>query len=244
MKSSNPMFRDSIYKNTYDLLEKPMTLSGTVNKLLLLTVLMFVAAAAVFYQFSMQRYDYVSILTTAGVIVGFICAIIMAFKHNLTPYIAPIYAFSQGALLSGISCFFEASYPGIVIQAVSITFITVLAMGLLFKAKVIEATEKFRAVLLTATFAIAIFYLISFVISFFGVNVPYFSSTSPIAIVVNVIFAIVAALNLIIDFDNIDRGVKTPLPAYFEWYCAVGLLATIVWLYIEILRLLARTRNK
>lgn len=244
MKSSNPMFRDSIYKNTYDLLEKPMTVSGTVNKLLLLTVLMFIAAAAVFYQFSMQRYDYVSILTTGGVIVGLVCAIIMAFKQNLTPYLAPIYAFSQGALLSGISCFFEAAYSGIVIQAVSITFITVFVMGVLFKTRIIEATEKFRAVVLTATFAIAIFYLISFIISFFGVNVPYFSSTSPIAIIINVVFAIVAALNLIIDFDNIDRGVKTPLPSYFEWYCAVGLLATIVWLYIEILRLLSRLRDR
>ena len=244
MKSSNPMFRDSIYKNTYDLLEKPMTLSGTINKLLLLTVLMFIAAAAVFYQFSMQRYDYVGILTIAGVIVGFICAIIMAFKHNITQYVAPIYAFSQGAFLSGVSCFFEASYPGIVVQAVSITFITLFVMGLLFKAKIIEATEKFRAVIYTATAAIAVFYLISFIISFFGVNIPYFSSTSPIAIVINVVFAIIAALNLIIDFDNIDRGVKTPLPSYFEWYCAVGLLATIVWLYIEILRLLSRLRDR
>ena len=244
MKSSNPMFRDSLYQNSFDALQKPMTVSGTLNKLLLLTLVMIISGAAVFYQFSMQRYDYVQTLLIAGCVVGFVSALLMMFVHKITPYIAPIYAFSQGALLSGLSCLFEASYSGIVIQAISITFLAVLSMAILFKAKLIQATEKFRAVLATATLAVFIFYLISFIISFFGVNVPYFSSSSPISIVINVAIAGIAALNLIIDFDNIDRGVNAQLPSFFEWYSAVGLLATIVWLYIEILRLLARLRDR
>lgn len=244
MRSSNPLFRDSLYQNTNALTERPMTITGTVNKLLILVAVMFVAAAAVFYQFSLQHLDFVNTMMIAGIIVGLVTVIVMAFKPNTTPYLAPVYAFSQGAVLSGISCFFEAAYPGIVMQAITVTFMTVLAMGLLFKMGLIKATEKFRAVLFTATLAIMIFYLVSFVISFFGVNVPYFTSNSNLAIVINVIIAGIAALNLIVDFDNVDRGVRTPLPATYEWYCAVGLLATIVWLYIEILRLLARLRDR
>lgn len=244
MKTSNPLFRDSIYQNSTAFGAMPMTVAGTVNKLLILTAIMLVAAAAVYYQFSLQHFDFVNILMIGGVIVGLITAVVMAFKHTLTPYLAPIYAFSQGALLAGFSCFFEAAYPGIVIQAISITFLTILSMGLLYKTGVIKATEKFRAVILTASFAVMIFYLISFIISFFGILVPYFSVNSPLTIGVNVIIAGIAALNLIIDFDNVERGVRTPLPAVFEWYCAVGLLATIVWLYIEILRLLARLRDR
>ncbi len=243
MKTSNPMFRDSVFENV-SVLGTPMTVSGTINKLLLLTIVMLISPAAVFYQFSLQRMDLVQIFMTTGCIIGFITVLVMAFKPNVTPYLAPIYAFSQGAVLSGLSCFFEAAYPGIVIQAITMTFFAVFAMGILFKLEIIKATEKFRAVIFTATLAIMIFYLISFVISFFGVIVPYFTSNSNLSIFINVVIAVIAALNLIIDFDNIDRGVRTPLPSVFEWYCAVGLLATIMWLYVEILRLLARFRER
>lgn len=243
MKTSNPMFRDSVFENV-SVLGTPMTVSGTINKLLLLTIVMLISAAAVFYQFSLQRMDLVQIFMTTGCIIGFITVLVMAFKPNVTPYLAPIYAFSQGAVLSGLSCFFEAAYPGIVIQAITMTFLAVFAMGILFKLEIIKATEKFRAVIFTATLAIMIFYLISFVISFFGVIVPYFTSNSNLSIFINVVIAVIAALNLIIDFDNIGRGVRTPLPSVFEWYCAVGLLATIMWLYVEILRLLARFRER
>ena len=134
MKSSNPMFRDSIYQNSYDALGKPMTLSGTLNKLLLLTVLMMISGAAVFYQFSLQRYDVVQMILTGGCIVGIVSALLMMFVQKITPYLAPIYAFSQGAILSGLSCMFEAVYPGIVMQAVSITFLTVFSMVISFCA--------------------------------------------------------------------------------------------------------------
>ncbi len=244
MKSSNPLLRDSILEQTYALTERPMTIGGTMNKLMILSLIMICAAAAVYYQFSLKHFDFVNMLMIGGIIVGFISVILIAFKQNWTPYIAPVYAFSQGAVLSGISCFFEASLPGIVIQAISMTFLVVFVMALLYKAGAIKATQKFRSILLVATASIFVFYLVSFILMLFHVNIPYFYSNSPLAIGVNVVIAIIAALNLIIDFDFIEKGVQTPLPSVYEWYGAFGLLVTIVWLYIEILRLLSRLRDR
>ncbi len=244
MKSSNPIFKDSIYSQSYAITERPMTVAGTMNKLLILSLVMILGAGAVYYQFSLGHIDFVNMLITGGIIAGLIFAIIIAFNQKSTPYLAPLYAFAQGAALSGISCLFEASFPGIVVQAISMTFLAVFAMAVLYRAGLIRATEKFRAVIFTATVAIFIFYLISFVLSFFNVNVPYFYVNSPLNIGINIAIAIIAALNLIIDFDFIEKGVRTPLPSLYEWYGAFGLLVTILWLYIEILRLLARTRSR
>ena len=244
MKSTNPIFRDSVLSEAHALTERPMTVAGTMNKLLLLSIIMLVAAAAVYYQFSLQHFDYVQILLIAGCIVGLISAIVIAFNQKTTPYLAPIYAFAQGAAVSAMSCFFEAMYSGIVVQAVSITFLTVFVMGFLYKARIIKATEKLRSVLLTAGMAIFAFYIVSFILSLFSVNVAYFTSSSPLAIVVNVIIAVIAAFYLILDFDFIEKGVNAPLPSHYEWYGAFGLLVTILWLYVEIIRLLARLRDR
>lgn len=244
MKSSNPILNNSVLEKTYDLTAKPMTVAGTMNKLLILAAIMLVGAAAVLYQFSLNHYDFISMIMIAGIIVGFVCAIVIAFKNDLTPYIAPVYAFSQGAVLSGISCFMEKELPGIVIEAVSMTFIVVFAMAILFRLGLIKATAKFKAVIFVATASIFLFYLISFVMALFGMHVAYFSSTSNISIAVNVAIAIIAALNLIIDFDFIEKGVQTPLPSIYEWYGAFGLLVTILWLYIEILRLLSKLKRR
>lgn len=244
MKSSNPILRDEVFENSYALTEQPMTITGTMNKLLLLALIMIVGAAAVFYQFTMHRFDLVINIMKIGIFVGLGCAIAIAFKVNLTKYIAPIYAFSQGAVLSGISCFFEHEFPGIVIQAISMTLIVVLVMAMLFRAGIIRATEKFKSIILIATFSIFIFYLFSFIVSLFGTNISYFTSNSTASIIINVVIAIIAALNLIIDFDFIEKGVQTPLPASYEWYGAYGLLVTILWLYIEILRLLAKAKKR
>ncbi len=244
MKSSNPIFRDKVLENAYALSERPMTVSGTMNKLLVLSLAMIASAAAVFYQFSLQRFDFVNTLMIVGLIVSIVLSFIIAFKQDTAPYLAPIYAFAQGALLSGISCFFEAAAPGIVIQAISMTLIVVFSMAILFKIGAITATEKFKSTILIATVAIAIFYLISIILSFMNIGIPYFTSTSSIAIIVNVVIAIIAALNLIIDFDFIQKGVASALPSQYEWYGAFGLLVTILWLYLEILRLLMRLRDR
>lgn len=244
MKSSNPIFKDELLEQTYALTERPMTIAGTMNKLLILSLIMIVAAAAVFFQFSMHHYDFVLLLMQVGIFVGLGCAIAIAFKINWTKYLAPVYAFSQGAVLSGLSCFFESELPGIVIQAISITLIVVLVMAFLFKTGVIKATEKFKSIIIIATFSIFIFYVFSFIMSLFGNSVAYFSSVSPLSIGVNVAIAVIAALNLILDFDFIEKGVQAPLPSSYEWYGAYGLLVTIIWLYVEILRLLSKLKKR
>lgn len=244
MKSTNPIFNNNVFEQTFALTERPMTVAGTMNKLLILSLIMLISAAAVYYQFSMGRYDYVNTLTLAGMIIGVILGIAIPFMKTKSPYLAPIYAFAEGIFISGISCYFEQMYQGIVTQAISITFLVVFAMALLFRTGLIKATEKFRAVIFTATLAVGLFYLISLVLMFFGINVAYFSSASTLSIGLNIVVACLAALNLIVDFDNIDRGVKSNFPAFYEWYFSFGLLVTIVWLYIEILRILAKSRSR
>ncbi|MBQ4122330.1 Bax inhibitor-1/YccA family protein [bacterium] len=251
MKSTNPILRESLLddSNSYAITERPMTISGTMSKLLILTLLLFLGAGVTFYQFSLQRYDFVMSLAWGGIIVGLISSVAIAFKHSLVPYLAPVFACSQGLALSAISCFFESVENGIVIQAVSMTFLVVFVMAVLYKLRIIRATEKLRATLFAAAISIAVFYLISIVMHFFGKSIAFFDPSnsffySPFAIGVNSVIALIAAFYLILDFDFIEKGVTKPLPALYEWYGAFGLLTTIVWLYIEILRLLARTRNK
>ncbi len=244
MKSSNPMLRDDVFSKAYALDERPMTISGTMTKLLILSLIMMAGGGAVYYQFSLQHFDFVNMIMTSSLIISLIVAIVLAFKNEWAQYLSPIYAFFQGALLSGISCFFESYAHGIVIQAVAMTFFVVFAMAMLFKLGIIRATEKFKSIIFVATLAVFLFYLVAIILSLFNVTVPYFSSVSTLSIVVNVVIAVIAALNLIIDFDYIERGAATPLPSLYEWYGAFALLVTILWLYLEILRLLMRTRDR
>ncbi|MCD7879837.1 MAG: Bax inhibitor-1/YccA family protein [Candidatus Gastranaerophilales bacterium] len=245
-KSSNPAFRENIYNNreAYPITEKAMSTVGTMNKLTILSAIMLIAAAAVYYQFSVNRLDYVSILMTFGLGIGFIVALIISFLPKTAMYLSPIYAFAEGAYLSGISCYMESAYPGIVMQAISITLLDILVMAILYKIGLIRATRKFRTIVIVAGGSIALFYFASFILMFFGVNVPYFTSTSTAAIVLNIGIAFVASLFLILDFDNIERGEQMNLPSYFEWYFSFGLLLTIVWLYIEILSILGRYNRR
>ncbi len=244
MKSSNPILSDKVLENTYSLTERPMTVSGTLNKLLLLSLVMMVGAGAVLYQFSLHHYDFVNLLTTIGIITGIITALIISFVHKTAPYLSFIYAFAEGLCLSGISCFFEASFPGIVIQAISLTLLTVFVMAILYKLRLIQATDRFKSVIFVATLTLGIFYLAAYILSFFNVTIPYFVSNSNLSKGINVLIACIAALNLIIDFDFIEEGSKKMLPSIYEWYGSFGLLVTIVWLYIEILRLLSRFRDR
>lgn len=244
MRSSNPIFRNDTFENVYQLQEAPMTVVGTVNKLLVMSLCLIAAAAAVFYQYSLKHFDYVNILTWTGLVVGFVLAIVISFKKNTAKFLAPIYAFAEGACLSGISCFFEAQFPGIVIQAISITMLTLFSMAILYRSQIIRATDNFKKTLFTATLAIGVFYLISFILMLFKVNIPYFTSTSNLAIGINVLIALVAAFNLILDFDFIEKGEQHALPSDYEWYGAFGLMVTLVWLYVEVLRQLARLRDR
>jgi len=178
-----------------------------------------------------------------GAFGGLIVGMIVSFKANLAPYLAIPYAALEGLAIGGISALLEARYPGIAIQAVGLTFAVLAVMLVAYKAGLIRATERFRAIVIGATGAIALFYLVSMLLSLFHVPVPILNSASPLGIIISLVIVGVAALNLILDFDFIEQGASYGAPRYMEWYGAFGLLVTMVWLYMEILRLLSKTRR-
>ena len=180
-----------------------------------------------------------------GAIGGLVLALIISFKPTTAPYLAVPYALLEGLAIGGLSAMLESRYPGIAIQAVGLTFGVFAVMLVAYRTGLIRATERFRAVVLAATGGIALVYVVTIVLSFFHVQTPVFSLTdsSPLSIGISLVIVGVAALNLILDFDIIETGVARGAPRYMEWYCGFGLLVTLVWLYMEILRLLAKMRN-
>jgi uncharacterized YccA/Bax inhibitor family protein len=170
--------------------------------------------------------------------------VIAAFKPHLSPYLAPGYAVFEGLFIGGISAIFEANYPGIVLQAVGATFVTFLVCLGLYKYKIVKVTEQFKSVVVAATLAIATYYLISWLFSMFTSFTPVHHDNSLMSIGISAFVIIIAALNLFLDFDRIEQGVNQKMPKYMEWYGAMGLVITLVWLYIEFLRLLSKISSK
>jgi len=244
MRSSNPLQGESVYERTFSLEEHPMTAAGTAVKLIILSLVMLSGAFVTYYQFMQGHFDFVNMLMTGGIAIGFITAVLLYFKPNAALYLAPVYAVSQGAAVSGFSCSMEQAYRGIVMQAALLTLLTVLVMALLYSLKIIKASERFRSTLLAASSVLFIFYLLSFILTLFGINVPYFTQNTPLNIAVNIAIAGMAACFLILDFDFIQKGIEKGAPAVFEWYGAFSLLVTVLWLYVEILRLLSRFRSR
>jgi len=219
-----------------------MTVNGTLQITAFLGILMVAAAAFCYTRFSLGYADLGNMLFYGGAIIGFILAIIIYFAK--TKVLIPVYAVCEGLALGGISSLFESLYPGIVLQAVTGTFVTFFAMLILYRTGIIACTDKFRSVVFTSTFSIAGVYLVDFIGHFFNFSVPVINSASNIGIGFSVVVVIIAALNLIIDFDFIERGVQMRAPKDYEWFGAFGLLITIVWLYIEILKLLAKVSSR
>ncbi len=250
MRSTNPILRDSITEQTYALAERPMTVSGSMNKLLFFSVIVLIGAYLAFHLFTLQRYDILNMALQFAFFPLLIITFIIAFKPKTTPYLGTLFAFIQGFWVSAFSCVMEKLYDGIVSQAVIMTLLVVFVMAFLYKFGVIKATEKFKSIVFAATISIGLFYIISYVAgTFFHANMAFFDMSnpaysSPLAIGVNIFIVIFASLNLIIDFDFIEKGSRAPLPALYEWYGAFGLLVTILWMYIEILRLLSRFRSR
>ena len=193
-------------------------------------------------RFTLGYTDLAMTLTGAGLILGFILGLVIAFTRMKA--LIPVYAVCEGMFLGGVSATFEASMPGIVSQAVAGTFAALFSMLILYRANVIRCTDKFRSVIFITTASIAVVYLVNFIGSFFGLHVPLINSSSTAGIVVTAVIVVIAALNLIIDFDFIERGAQNMLPKDMEWYGAFGLMVTIVWLYLEILRLLAKLQSR
>lgn len=241
---SNPILNDNFLEAERVLDAQPMTVNGAINKTLILLALVLVPAAYTWSLVFQGFMDKASMLCIGGAVAGFIVALILAFTRKAANILAPLYAVCEGFFVGGISAFFEASYAGLVIQAVAATFGAMLSMLLLYKSRVIVCTDKFRAVIFTATLSIAIIYLIQIIASFFGRGIPQIFTASPIGIVFSIIVVVIAALNLIVDFDFIEQGANRMLPKEYEWYGAFGLMVTLVWLYIEMLRLLAKLRDR
>lgn len=239
---ANPILNDKFAEQERILQGEPMTVNGTIQITAFLGLLLVAAAAFTWSRFTLGYTDLAMMLTGAGAIVGFIVGLVVAFTR--IKFLVPVYAVCEGLFLGGISATFEASYPGIVSQAVAGTFAALFAMLILYRANIIKCTDKFRSVIFIATISIAAVYLINFIGGFFHMQVPLLNSSSNAGIAITAVICVIAALNLIVDFDFIERGAQNMLPKDFEWYGAFGLMVTIVWLYLEILRLLAKLQDR
>ena len=237
MQSNNPILSRVEVQADYS---QPMTVSGAVQKSLALTGIAAVVGI-VFYIMCLSAAS--SGMAMAGFAVGLIGSVILSlvitFKPHLAPTLAVPYAMFEGVLLGGISLFFEMRYPGIASQALLATFASALTMFALYRFGVIKATEKFKAVVIGATFAIMIVFVLQLIMSLvFSSSIPGLFESSWLGIGFAAFVAIIACLNLILDFDLIENGAANGAPKAFEWVCAVALLATLVWMYISFLRLI------
>lgn len=250
-KSGNPTLAENRFKSTVlDQVVSPenvMTVKGTLQKFGFLFLMVMGTAFYAWKEYAeggsnVQTFIYV------GAFGGLAVAIVMMFKKEWAPYLAPLYALLEGLFVGAISAYYNFAFadvaPGIVINAVGLTFGTAIAMYLLYSFKIIKATEKFKSIIIIATAGIAIFYLIAIVLGFFGIQIPFLHEGSALGIGFSIFVVALAALNLILDFDMIERGAELGAPKYMEWYGAFGLLVTIVWLYLEILRLLSKMSKR
>ena len=219
-----------------------MTLAGTINRTAILFLIL-TATAVVVWWMAFNGMN-VIIPTIGGAIVGLVLVVIAAFKPQFSPVLAPGYALFEGMFIGGISAIFEAQYPGIVIQAVGATFVTFVVCLGLYKYQVVKVTEQFKSVVVAATLAIATYYIISWLVSLFTSYTPVHYGNSMMSIGISVFVIIVAALNLFLDFDRMEKGVEEKMPKFMEWFAAMGLMITLVWLYIEFLRLLSKLSSK
>lgn len=244
MQSNNPMFRKVEFNAAMQ--TEPMTVAGAVNKAVLMTGVA-TAVAMVFYFYCLNL-GYTNSPAMIGAITGAVgglaLALIAAFKPHLSTSIAMPYAVLEGLFLGGISAAYEYKFPGLPLIAIAVTFVTTFALLGLYKAKIIQATEKFKAVVISATLAILILYVVQWVMTLaFGNSIPFLFDNGIIGLGFAAFVAIIASLNLILDFDLIERSAALNAPKYMEWFCGIALLATLVWMYISFLRLLGIIRS-
>lgn len=246
-RSGNPtltekMFQSSLTADRQDI----MTVRGTLNKFGFMFLM--VMASAFFTWYSFGKGVDVSPYMWTGAIGGLVVALVIIFKKTWAPYLAPAYALLEGLFVGAISAYYNYAFaekaPFIITQAVGLTFGVAIAMFVLYNMRIIRATETFKSVIITATAGIAIFYLITIVLRFFNIDIPFIHQGSTFGIIFSLIVVAIAALNLILDFDMIEKGSDAGAPKYMEWYGAFGLLVTIVWLYLEILRLLGKLNSR
>lgn len=248
MRTANPALSEKTFLNQ-TVTGDTMTLQGTINKSLLLIALVFVSGYWSWQSAYPSGWDLLSRPQIPfwyfwAILAAFIIGLVIIFKKTTAPYLAPVYALLEGASLGALSAIFEARYPGIVMQAVLCTFGTFFALLMVYKSGLIKVTENFRLGVIAATGGIVIVYIIDMVLVYFGMSVPLIHENGVMGILFSLFVTVVAAINLVLDFDFIEKGTESGAPKYMEWYASFGLLVTLVWLYLEILRLLSKLRKK
>ena len=241
-RSGNPTLSDATFADFENVNQKTMTLQGTVNKVGILLALVVLSSAYTWNVYFVTGSP--GALMPIGLFGGMIFALITIFKKNWAMYTAPIYAILEGLFLGGISAIFESQYPGIVIQATGLTFGTLASLLVLYKTGVIKPTENFRLMVVSATMGIALLYVVSFIMSMFGTGIGFIHDNGIFGIGFSLFVVGIAALNLVLDFDFIEEGSEKNAPKYMEWFGAFALMVTLIWLYLEMLRLLAKLRSR
>ena len=239
MRTANPALNDNTFPATVPGTSQAMSLQGTVNKTALFLALVLVAAV---YTWQMAVINPAAAMPWmwGGAIVGLILSIVTCFKKEWASVTGSLYAVAEGLFLGALSAMYEQQFQGIVLQAVLLTIGVLLALLAAYSMRLIRATENFKLGLFAATGGIALVYLATIVLGFFGIQIPYIHESGMVGIGFSAVVVVIAALNLVLDFDFIENGCTHGAPKYMEWYAAFGLLVTLVWLYIEILRLLAK----
>jgi uncharacterized YccA/Bax inhibitor family protein len=243
-RSTNPVLKEKAFTGQLATGEA-MTIQGTVNKTGLLLLFVVVTAAWTWGLAHSDRPEAAYPWMIGGAIGGLVAALVTIFKKTWSPITAPVYALLEGLFLGGISAVFDKSYPGIAVEAISLTFAVMFVLLLAYKFRIIQATRGFKLGVIAATGGIALVYMANMVMSlFFHKQMGFLYSSTPLGIGISLFVVVIAALNLIIDFDMIESAAKMGAPKYMEWYGAFGLMVTLIWLYMEILRLLSKIRRR
>ena len=241
---SNPVFSDSAFDRAgYSSSSDSMTVNGSIMKTFILG-LVFIITSFVVIAYMPNFEGSMSTVITVSAIGAFVVGLIISFKPATAPVLSVVYAVLESIVVTVISILLNQQYNGIVFEAVTYTMIAFFTMLILYRLGVIKATQTFKSVIITATIAIGISYLILFILSFFSIRPDWFYGNSTLSIAINAIIIVIAALNLILDFDFIEQGSSMNMPKYMEWYAAFGLILTIIWLYLEILRILSKIKSR
>ena len=244
-RSGNPMFSDKTFSETIiDASVERMTLQGTVNKVGISLILVMLSASYTWNQYFDNGAGSITGLMLGGLIIGLIFALITIFKRTWAPITAPLYALAKGFALGGISAMYEAQFGGITMQAVTLTFATMFGLLFAYKTGIIKPDKNFMLMVFAGTFAIFAVYMVNFIMMFFGTSIGFIHDNGIFGIGFSLVVVAIAALNLVLDFDYIEQGAEQGAPKYLEWYGAFSLMVTLIWLYLEILRLLSKLRSR
>ncbi len=250
-RSSNPVLKENVFSRDYRSSAGEMTINGTMNKTAIMLLLVIAAAIFTWNKFFQAAVTSPEAASAAvmpwlliGGIGGLITALVTSFRPKSAAISAPIYAVFEGLLLGGLSALFESMYGGIVMRAVMLTLAVFFAMLFLYRSGIIKVTQKLKMGIFAATAGIAVVYLVSFIGSFFGMEFSFLHGNSNLSIGISLLIVAVAALNLVLDFSFIEEAAGSGAPKYMEWYGAFGLMVTLIWLYIEILRLLSKFASR